>query len=190
MDQRSAAQPAGQTRPVAQQKATAVLLDARCPQCGSLDQVGKVSVLHAASTTRTSVRVPQQSLTGEWYMAHGTAVTRTYLARRLAPPRLPAWYLFPAVAAVIFALMALGSLGALVDDPDRLTPSALLGVVMVVVILMGLVAGATVLTVIGWRKHQTKLPDFRRRLQHWERQFYCKRCDMTFVPATRGASAR
>ncbi|GAA1566164.1 hypothetical protein GCM10009827_104800 [Dactylosporangium maewongense] len=136
------------------------------------------------------MRVPQQSLTGEWYMARGTAVTRTHLARRLAPPRLPAWYLLPAAAGVLLALMALCSVAALVDDPGRLTPSALLGVVMVVLILTGLVVGAVVLTVIGWQKHQTQLPAFRLRLQHWQSQFYCKRCDMTFVPATRGAPTR
>ncbi|MGI5243244.1 hypothetical protein [Dactylosporangium sp. CA-139066] len=165
-------------------------LDVRCPQCGSLDQVGKVSTLHAASTTRTTVRVPQQSLTGEWHMARGTAITRTHLARRLAPPRLPARYMLPAVAAVVLAVMAVCSLGALADDPSRLTPSGLLGVIMVVLILAGLLVGAVVLTVIEWRKHQAKLPGFRLRLQQWQGLFYCTRCDKTFVPATRRVPAR
>ena len=170
--------------PSARPAATAAFLDVRCPHCGSLDQVGKVSALHAASTTQTTVRMQQQSLTGEWFTARGTATTRTYLARRLAPPRLPAWYVLPAAAAAVLAVMLLGSVGLIVNDPSGLTPSMVLGVVMVLLMLAGMLAGAVVLTVVGRRQHQTKLPEFQRRLQHWRSLFYCVRCDKTFVPST------
>ncbi|MEV0132601.1 hypothetical protein AB0H83_29595 [Dactylosporangium sp. NPDC050688] len=127
----------------------------------------------------------QQSLTGEWFTARGTATTRTHLARRLAPPRLSAWYMLPAAAAAVLAVMLLGSVGLIVNDPSGLTPSMVLGVAMVLLMLAGMLAGAVMLTVVGRRQHQAKLPQFHQRLKYWRSLFYCARCDKTFVPSTR-----
>ncbi|WP_432973571.1 hypothetical protein [Dactylosporangium sp. CA-233914] len=147
--------------------------------------MGKVSAQYAGSTTRTTIRTQQQSLTGEWYTTEATAITRTDLARQLAPRRQPALYLLPAAAAAILTVMLLCSVGLMANDPGGLTPTGALGVVMVLLIMAGLLAGAIALTVVLWRRHQAQLPDFHRRLRHWQSQFYCARCDMTFVPAAR-----
>lgn len=167
---------------------TASHLDLRCPRCRETDAVGKTSELYAASRTTTSVRA-QYASSRDIGTISGRATTTTHLTVKLAPPPKPVpWFGLTAAAAGLLVLTMLCS-GALLLTAD-LSTAPVPALLLLFVVLLGALCAAVASTVALYRGQRAKLPEWSRRRAAWERQFYCQRCGVQFVPPAVAASRK
>ncbi|WP_433617032.1 hypothetical protein ACQP2P_16580 [Dactylosporangium sp. CA-139114] len=114
-------------------------------------------------------------------MISGRATTTTHLTAKLAPPPKPLpWFAVTAAAAGLLMLTLPCGAGLLLTADMSTAPVPAL--LLLFVVLIGALGGAVVATVALYRSQRAALPAWSRRRAAWERQFYCQRCGVRFVP--------
>lgn len=150
-----------------------------CPQCGS-DDTAKLQVVYLKGASRTKLSGLAVGMDGSLGLAGGTTSTLTGAASNASPPakKSTRWGIYLAATCGVVLLVMVMALIAAMNDPSRRGDSFAGVIVILVILALGLLAGAA-LAGSALRYNQTVWVQ-----QHaaWKRRWMCQRCGAVWTP--------
>jgi hypothetical protein len=169
---------------------------ARCPKCGQIDMVLKVSALHSGgvSSTEYEVIVPiQLGSTVTPVSSKRVGVSQTELSKKLAPPSKPEpkdYAVYNDTERVLKTLATLAvCLGLVLAIWGQCANLATLGGQGLLQLILGIAlvgcGGAYIYFVTSRREKQAMavlMSRWKRAIARWNQLYYCSRDDGVFIP--------